>query len=1068
MSFTLETIVGRCPDQAEYRAGRILVPQTVIDSVQSFWKGEVLITARVKETGTEYKVTLGLADGAYQSFACSCRRGGTGLCRHEAAASLAYHSMISGQRQTGLLTSPALQKVLRDCREQNIREAMQVQHNQKVSLIPQLSVSGGLAGVWFKVGGSSKSYIIKDLTEFYLHMKAGDTVQYGKFLSITHAEWSFADDSLPLLALIMQAVENELFYYKQYNPYRAETGLKLREIRLAGAMADRLFSVYTGRQITLTDDGGVERRLEIAEENPKLHVVLAEERGGCRLSLKEHVMVLEGEKRLYVVEGNRLFCTDSDFTADMGSFLREAGRTGRVVSYLVANRDMPELCGQLLPRIARFAAVDMGGIDPEEYRPEPVRAAFSFDISEEGAVVCEEKLSYGTFSFNPVRGGSVPVNIYRDYPGEYRIRETVGRYFKYYDVDSGKLLMYQEEEMFRLIDEGMEEFMRLGEVYVSEAFKAMRVLRPPGLSVGVSVEGGMLKLAIDTGELTGDELAGILESYRLRKKYYRLKKGEFIKLENTALAAFAEMADALKLTGRELAEKRFSLPMYRSLYLDQACLDGGLEMRKSGEFKALIQTLSDSEAIGLPDGLTGVLRGYQKTGYRWLKALSACGFGGILADEMGLGKTVQVIALLLSAKEELFEPALIVCPASLVYNWENELHRFAPELAVLVTEGNAKERELLFSQENRGQVWITSYDLLKRDVERYRAMEFSYQIIDEAQMIKNYATQGARAVKAVRARHRFALTGTPIENRLSELWSIFDYLMKGYLYSYRYFKEEFEFPITREEDGRAAERLRRLIGPFVLRRQKKDVLKDLPEKLETVVYSRMGEEQRKLYTAYAARVKGELEAVAPEEYRKERIQILAALTRLRQLCCDPGLCYENYAGGSAKLAACMELVEEGREAGHRFLLFSQFTAMLDRVGEELKRRAIPYFVLTGATPKSVRVQLAERFNAGEGDVFLISLKAGGTGLNLTGADMVIHFDPWWNLAAQNQAADRAHRIGQQNQVTVIRLVAKDTIEENIIRLQEKKHRLAEQIIGEKAGGLSSVTREELLEIINAL
>lgn len=1073
MSFTLETIARKCPDQTEYREGRFLVPYAVIDSVQSFWKGEVMIAAHVKEADTEYKVTFSLADGAYKSFGCSCKRGGPGLCRHQVAASLAYHSMISVQRQAGILTSPAVQKVLKDYREQNILEAMQAQHGRRVSLIPQLTVSDGTVRVWFKIGSLSKFYIVKDLVEFYFHMKERDTVQYGKFLNIVHAEWSFADDSLPLIALVMQVVENELLYFRQYNPYRPETGIKLRELRLTGLMADRLFSVYTGRQITLTDDSGVERRLNIEEENPKLHVVLERESGGCRLSLREHVTVFDGEKTLYVVKGDRLFCTSLDFTKDMGGFLREAGRTGRGASYLVANRDMPELCGQLLPRIARWTEVDMGGIDPEEYRPEPVKAAFSFDISEEGAVVCEEKLSYGSFSFNPVKGGSVPVHIYRDFPGEYRIRETVGQYFKYYDVDSGRLLLYEEEEIFRLIDEGMEEFMRLGEVYVTEAFRAVRVLRPPGPSVGVSVKGGMLELSIDAGEISEEELVGILKSYRLKKKYYRLRQGGFVKLENTALAIFSEMAEDLRLTGRELTDKRVSLPVYRALYLEQIGLDGGIEMRGSGEFQVLIRTLSDSEKISLPDGLSGTLRGYQETGYRWLKALSSCGFGGILADEMGLGKTVQVIALLLSVKEELSDPALIICPASLVFNWENELHRFAPDLAVLVMEGNAKEREQLFSKErfsceNRSQVWITSYDLLKRDMEWYKDIEFSYQVIDEAQVIKNYATQGARAVKAVRARHRFALTGTPIENRLSELWSIFDYLMKGYLYSYRYFKEEFEIPIAREEDSRAAERLRRLIGPFVLRRQKKDVLKELPEKLETVVYSRMEREQRQLYTAYAARVKGELEAANPEEYGERRIQILAALTRLRQLCCDPGLCYEDYTGGSAKLDTCMELVEEGREAGHRFLLFSQFTAMLDRLGEELGRRAIPYFVLTGSTPKSVRVQMAERFNAGEGDVFLISLKAGGTGLNLTGADMVIHYDPWWNLAAQNQAADRAHRIGQIKQVTVIRLVAKDTIEENIVRLQERKHRLAEQIIGEKAGGLSSLTREELLEIINVL
>ncbi|MBP3544638.1 MAG: DEAD/DEAH box helicase, partial [Lachnospiraceae bacterium] len=364
------------------------------------------------------------------------------------------------------------------------------------------------------------------------------------------------------------------------------------------------------------------------------------------------------------------------------------------------------------------------------------------------------------------------------------------------------------------------------------------------------------------------------------------------------------------------------------------------------------------------------------------------------------------------------------------------------------------------------QVWITSYDLLKRDLERYENNGFSYQIIDEAQVIKNHSTQSAKAVKAIRAEHRFALTGTPIENRLSELWSIFDYLMPGYLYPYAYFREELEIPIIKNEDEQAARRLRRLMKPFVLRRLKQEVLKELPEKLETVVYSRMETEQKQLYAAYASKVRAELSQKTPEEYRENKIQILSALMRLRQLCCDPALCYDNYEGGSAKLNTCMELIGEGLEAGHRFLLFSQFTTMLERIKMELEKKGVPYFMLTGSTPKQDRVLMAERFNEGEGGVFLISLKAGGTGLNLTGADMVIHYDPWWNLAAQNQATDRAHRIGQKNKVTVWKLVAKGTIEENIIRLQESKHKLAEQILGGGEGGLASLTQEEILALLN--
>ena len=1069
MSFTRETISRTCADSEEYEAGKSLITQTKLDSVQSFWKGEVTIQAHVMDKEQNYKVRISLQDGKYQTWQCSCQNGYKVLCRHAAAASLVYYTMIHQKAQFQAATSPAMQKMLRDYQSQGISDVMQTQHEGKVRLIPILSIENGKARVGFKIGNINKSYIVKDLVEFYFHMKLNETVEYGKFLSFVHAEWSFSRDTLPLLKFLMRAVENELEYYRQYNPYRPETGKKCKELPLTKSMLDQLLSLYTGKKLALIGDTGWDRNVGVVEENPMLNIRLREEPGGCQIILEDAVSVLEGEKRLYIVYHDKIYCTSEKFSRDMRIFLREAGRTGKSTSYLIGRRDMPGLCGQMLPCISRWAKVDTGELDLEQYTPKPVEVTFSFDINEEGAVTCEEKLIYGDFSFNPVRGSSVPVHVYRDLPGEYRIRTTVEQYFKYYDLDSGMLLLYEEEDIFRLMESGLEEFMQLGDVYVSEALKAVKVMPAPKISMGVSLEGNMLELTIDAGGLSEEELMELLKNYRLKKKFYRLKKGEFIKIADTSLAAFSEAAEGLKLTYKELMQEKIALPAYRAMYLENVLSDGGIDFRRSREFKGLIRAcknIEDSD-FEVPEALAGTLRGYQKTGYRWLRTLSQYGFGGILADEMGLGKTIQMIALLLSVKEELADPALIVCPASLVYNWENELHRFAPELSVLVITGNAEERGEILKRGNQ-QIWITSYDLLKRDLERYTDIDFSYEIIDEAQVIKNHSTQSARAVKAIRSKHRFALTGTPIENRLSELWSIFDYLMQGYLYSYAYFREELEIPIVKNEDERAAMRLRRMLKPFVLRRLKKDVLKELPEKLETVVYSRLEGEQKRLYAAYAAKVREEIEKTTPEEYREGKMQILAELTRLRQLCCDPGLCYENYNGDSAKLSTCIELIEEGLEAGHRFLLFSQFTAMLDRIKQELEKRKIVYFLLTGVTPKQERIQMAERFNAGEGSVFLISLKAGGTGLNLTGADMVIHYDPWWNLAAQNQATDRAHRIGQTHKVNVFKLVAKSTIEENIIRLQESKYKLAEQIIGGEKGSLSSLTQEELLELLNEI
>lgn len=1067
MSFTLETISAKCANTKEYSAGKLLVPQVKLDSVQSFWKGEVTVQAHVQEGEYSYTVRFSLQEGKYQTFRCSCAEHFGGLCRHGAAASFAYYEMIHRKAQVQASTSPALQKVLKDYQRLGIENMMQSRHEGNVMLIPVLSCQNGKAQVRFKIGNGKKSYVLKDLVEFYFHMKWNETVSYGKSLSFVHSEWAFAKENLPLLHFLMGAVENELEYFRQYNPYRPEGMKKCRELTLTKEMLDGFLSIHMGQRIDFVTDNGYEHLIRVTEENPELHLQISEEPEGYHVTLQEALKILEGKEHLYLVFSDKICCADGAYARDMSPLLREMG-SGKQTSYIVNRRDMPGLCGQLLPCISKWVKVDKGGVELEQYMPKPVEVVFSFDVNEENAIVCEEKLIYDDFSFNPVKGSSVPVNVYRDYTGEYRIKSVVEKYFKYYDMDNGMLMLYEEDEIFRLIDGGLEEFMQLGEVYVSEAFRSVKVAAAPKISMGISLEGDMLELSIDSGGLSEEELAELLKNYRLKKKYYRLKNGTFIRIEETALAAFSETAEGLRLSAGELKQEKISVPAYRAMYLENMLSDSGIDVKRSRDFRGLIRACKNTEDsdFEVPENLTGILRGYQKTGYRWLRTLSQYGFGGILADEMGLGKTIQIIALLLSQKSCLVKPALIICPASLVYNWENELHRFAPELSVLTISGNAEEREDALRNGGQAQVWITSYDLLKRDLERYRDLEFSYQIIDEAQVIKNHSTQSAKAVKAVRAGHRFALTGTPIENRLSELWSIFDYLMPGYLYSYAHFREELELPIIREEDEKAAERLRNLMKPFVLRRLKQEVLKELPPKLETVVYSRMETEQKQLYAAYASRVREELAKKTPEEYREGKMQILAALMRLRQLCCDPSLCYENYEGGSAKLNTCMELIAEGLEAGHRFLLFSQFTTMLEKIRQELKKQGISYFMLTGATAKQERVQMAERFNEGEGGVFLISLKAGGTGLNLTGADMVIHYDPWWNLAAQNQATDRAHRIGQKNKVTVWKLVAKGTIEENIIRLQENKNRLAEQILGGSEGGLASLTQEEILALLN--
>ena len=471
----------------------------------------------------------------------------------------------------------------------------------------------------------------------------------------------------------------------------------------------------------------------------------------------------------------------------------------------------------------------------------------------------------------------------------------------------------------------------------------------------------------------------------------------------------------------------------------------------------------------IPQSLNGILRNYQKEGFRWIKALHENGFGGILADDMGLGKSLQVICFILSemekAKKSENKRTLIVCPASLVYNWKREFEKFAPNLIVKTVSGNVDERHEMIMESGKKDILVTSYDLLKRDIEVYGDMEFFAEIIDEAQYIKNSTTQVAKAVKLINATFRLALTGTPVENRLSELWSEFDFLMPGFLFNYKRYKEQFEQPIVRDNDQETMVRLQKMISPFILRRLKKEVLKDLPDKVEENMYVKLEGEQQKLYDAHVKRMKLMLEKTDDVEFNTSKIQILAELTKLRQLCCDPAILFDKYKGESAKADMCIELIKNATENGHKILLFSQFTSMLENLQKRMIKEGISFYTLTGSTDKRERAKMVEKFNFDDTSVFCISLKAGGTGLNLTSADIVINYDPWWNVAVQNQATDRAHRIGQKNVVNVYKLITKGTIEEKIVNLQERKQELADKVLGGESIGSASFNKEELLELL---
>ena len=740
-------------------------------------------------------------------------------------------------------------------------------------------------------------------------------------------------------------------------------------------------------------------------------------------------------------------------------------------AFFIGKSDIPIFCRELLPLLEKHYQCERINFSEADYGVEPVSFEIYLDAPQKDFITCKVYAVYGERKFEVYKKDEERSG--RDAVKEIQVGNTVASYCNAYDENERAMVIAgDEDKIYELLTLGIPRLQALGDVYVSDALKKIRVVYSGKVEVGVSLSEDLLELTMHTAELSREELIEILSKYDKKKKYFRLKNGDFILADDEGLQTLLTLRQDLNLTDTQMRKETVTLPRYRALYLDHMLQESQYVSSSCNKaFQELIRNMktADENNFEAPASLESTLRPYQNAGFIWLKTLYHNGFGGILADDMGLGKTLQTIAFLLSeyleAKFSDNHRVLIVTPASLVFNWKNEFSLFAPTLPVKMVTGSADDRRELIRCSQSRDILITSYELLKRDLESYEGISFFCQIIDEAQYIKNHNTQAARAVKTIASECRFALTGTPIENRLSELWSIFDYLMPGFLYGYQRFRTEIEIPVVQTQDEAAMNRLQKMIRPFILRRLKKDVLTDLPDKLEKCMYATMEGEQQKLYYAHVQRIRMMLDKQSDEEFKTAKIQILSELTKLRQLCCDPALIYEKYESPSAKSAMCIELIQNAVAGGHKILLFSQFTSMLENLQARLKEEGISYYVLTGSTPKEQRLKLVEDFNRDETNVFCISLKAGGTGLNLTAADIVIHFDPWWNLAVQNQATDRAHRIGQTNVVNVYKLIIKNTIEENILKLQTRKKELAEQVLSGEDLGSGSFTKEELLELL---
>ena len=906
--------------------------------------------------------------------------------------------------------------------------------------------------LYFRVGVPDHMYKFQNITSLVNQIERGEVVNLGKYFNqvINPAMLDKSSriwlDFMRRLATIGELNETS---------YSLGPGIK-NQLFIEGEIADELDQAF--------QDGGelYSGRLMMEREESQLEPKLILETNGKstdpQRSIRAYVPVaqnlIRGNNAYYKVNFNRwqVFTMPS---MDLSPFLQKDNEVEFGIS------TMAEFYYRVLPQLAKQIQVKVkGNKDLKEFVPELSEPLYLFDYHE-GQLYCRFGVKTGEHEefLSQMKPSKLDDHFIQ------RMLDPVEKYFTEYAPEIRSFVI-PVEDADDLLTWGIDELKKVGIVKGTPAFK--RLLNKPitHFSVNIDTSYNLLDLKIDADGLSIDEINQLLKQYQPKRNYYQVGTKKMVNIKPAELEELRELVTKLGLPMTELTSNRVKLPLYRAMYLDSLLEQRQLiDYRTNDDFKKLVkQVEKKSSPVKVPGMLQATLRPYQKAGFRWLAMLAKYGFGGLLADEMGLGKTIQIISLILNNYHD--GQSIVITPAAVIYNWQNEFAKFAPSLTLQVLDGSKAERRSLFTSSRDKDVIITSYDAFKRDIDFYQEQHFNNEIIDEAQYIKNPQTAAAKAVKSVAADHRFALTGTPIENQLSELWSIFDFLMPGFLNNYSQFRKNYESPIIKRQDRKAEDELKKLIQPFILRRLKKDVLKELPDKTEHLVYTPMIGQQAKLYLARATRLVKRLQSQDDEEFKNNRFEMLAEITRLRQLCCSPKLLNADYRGRSGKVDQTMELIRDEIAAGHKILLFSQFTSALAILRQQIEKEQISDFVIEGKTKKSDRQAFVKEFNTYDGPaIFLISLKAGGTGLNLTSADVVIHFDPWWNVAAENQATDRAHRIGQQHNVSIYKMIAKDTIEERIIAMQKQKSELANAILSGDEIGSTALDRETLLKLL---
>ncbi len=1045
-----------------------------------------------------YEVTFDFGmDGLLENHTCTCSaaEGIEGLCEHGIAALLKMYDRQERENekraeaesgfhqhegfQSNLLGSGLVKETVNDDMTRQILQMldtdMEPTEKEIVNVEFQLefgdhvNLEGYAAAMSLRIG-LDRFYIVKDAREFLAAINTGSRIEFSKNFDFNGSRHTFGGKDLQVMTLLLDLYEEAgLEAGEQYVTEGKSSVFERKYIRLSPNRFMKILECIDRERLFISDDNS-QYPAVILQQLPALefqHEVVGNQL--CiKLSEPYPFKILDNAFTL-VYDNDRAIILPGEDKRTALRHVHELFYTNTELYFPVEY--MEEIINAVYPVFKRIGRVVLSEELSDRILRRNLEKRVYLDYREKGIEI-KLLFVYGDKEYDPAVDEITPVSAQSKDAIVLRDRVEERAFLRRFDNR-----IFEKTQTGFKVSGDYNEYVFLSDyapvlkqesvLYATDSYRDKRVISEARIhqSIRLNETENYLEYNFSIEGISERELNHVLKAYRLKKKYYKLKQGGFISLESQSFEMMHSLMRNFDIKTKELG-KDIRLPASAAYYIDHH-LDKEEKRRvsRNDSFKRLTMKLKNPQSIDIavPDRLKKVLRPYQVTGYQWLRTLSSLKMGGILADDMGLGKTVQVLAFLLSKQEDGERAtALIVAPTSLVYNWAAEIDKFTPELTYRIVHGTRPERESAIGNEAQCDVFITSYATLRRDIDLYQDMHFSTVILDEAQHVKNESSKVAQSVKKLVASNRFALTGTPMENHLGEFWSIFDFVLPGHLGSRYSFSKLYEKPITKEQDLEKSEALRAMIKPFLLRRLKKDVLPELPEKIESQVRIEMSDEQKKVYAATVSRIRGELDRQFAERgFAGSQLQILSALTRLRQICSHPSVYLEDYDGTSGKFEALRELLAELRESGHRPLIFSQFTSVLKLIREMVVEMNLSYHYLDGQTKARDRGLMVDSFNSGDGDVFLISLKAGGSGLNLTGADTVIHFDPWWNPAVEDQASDRAYRIGQTKNVYVMKLITRGTIEEKIIKLQERKRELIDKVVKPGETFITSLSEDEV-------